>query len=282
MTLISVVIPCYNSGETINETIRSLESQTHENVEIIVVDDGSNDPETVDILNGLSGITLIRQKNYGLPSARNVGFRAAKGDYIFPLDADDWLEPDALSKLILALEENRSAAFAFSHMKLEGEAKGTLKKNYNFFEQLFLNQIPYCLLLRRSVWIQIGGYDETMSRGYEDWELNIRLGSSGHYGVVVPLPLFHYRVMSTGMLLSRSNKLHRELWREIRIKHASLYKFSTLLKLWFKWRKKASTYPLVGYFLWLGVELTIPPKMFYWLFQVLRKFSHSQRESGKQ
>jgi len=282
MTWVSVVVPCYNSGATINKTVRSLESQTHKNVEIIVVDDGSTDPKTINILNGLSGVTLIRQDNQGLPSARNAGFRVARGDYIFPLDADDWLEPDALSKLISALEESQDAAFAFSHMRLEGEAQGTLKKNYNFFEQLFLNQMPYCLLLRRSVWIQMGGYDETMSRGYEDWEFNIRLGSRGYYGVVVPLPLFHYRVTSTGMLLSQSNKLHRELWREIRIKHVSLYKFLNLLKLWFKWRKKASTYPLIGYFLWLGLELTIHPMIFDRLFRVLRKFSHSQRESGKQ
>lgn len=278
---VSVVIPCFNSGATIKQTISSVKAQNYENVEIIVIDDGSTDLATIDILDSLSDVILIRQINLGLPRARNVGFAAATGDYILPLDADDWLEPGALSDLVAALEKNPNAAFAFSHIQLEGESKGILKKYYNFFEQLFLNQMPYCLLLRRSVWDELGGYDEKMLRGYEDWEFNIRLGACGYYGVVVPLPLFHYRVMSTGMLLSRSNKLHGELWREIRLKHSSLYGFTSLLKLWLKWRNRTSTYPLIGYFFWLGLEYLFPPKVFSWVFRMLRKFSHSQRESRR-
>lgn len=278
---VSVVIPCFNSGATINQTISSVIAQSYENVEVIVVDDGSTDIETINILDSLTGIILIRQKNLGLPRARNVGFAAASGDYILPLDADDWLEPATLSELIAALENTPDAAFAFSYIELEGESKGILKKSYNFFEQLFLNQMPYCLLLRSSVWADIGGYDETMLRGYEDWEFNIRLGACGHHGIVVPLPLFHYRVMSTGMLLSRSNKLHRELWREIRYKHAALYGLKSLIKLWFKWRRQTSTYPLIGYFFWLGLEYIVPPRIFRWIFRMLRKFSHSQRQSRR-
>jgi glycosyltransferase involved in cell wall biosynthesis len=279
--LVTVVIPCFNSGVTLPQTVESVKAQSHTNIEIIIVDDGSTDELTIECINGLNGVRIIRQKNCGLPAARNAGFSEARGEYILPLDADDWIEPETLSHLLVALEENPHASFAFTHITLEGEKKGTLKKNYNFFEQLFLNQMPYCLLLRRSVWCEIGGYDETMSRGYEDWEFNIRLGSFGYHGVVVPLPLFHYRVMSTGMLLSRSNKLHAELWREIRIKHASLYSFSSLLELWLQWRNRAATYPLIAYFFWLGIGLALPSKIFNWFFRNLGRLSHSRRESRR-
>lgn len=281
MKLVTVVIPCFNSGITLPQTVESVKAQTHKNIEIIVVDDGSTDALTIECINLLSGVSVIRQENFGLPAARNVGFSKARGEYVLPLDADDWIEPETVSHLLVALEESPQAAFAFSHIKLEGEKKGVLNKNYNFFEQLFLNQMPYCLLLRRSVWSEIGGYDETMLRGYEDWEFNIRLGSSGFHGVVVPLPLFHYRVMSTGMLMSRSNKLHAELWREIRYKHTSLYSFPSLFELWLKWRNRAATYPLTAYFFWLCLELVLPSKIFNWFFRKLGKLSHSRRESRR-
>ena len=58
-------------------------------------------------------------------------------------------------------------------------------------EQLFLNQMPYCILLSKHIWSKVGKYDETMVDGYEDWEFNIRLGINGYYGIVVQKPLFH-------------------------------------------------------------------------------------------
>lgn len=279
--MVSVVIPCYNSGATIGQTVASVRAQTWRLVDIVVVDDGSTDPSTIAVLDALTGIRLVRQKNAGLPAARNAGFAAAIGDYVLALDADDWLEPDAIDKLVCALERNQGASFAYSYMWLEGEANGVLPKSYNYFEQLFLNQIPYCLLMRRSLWRSIGGHDETMRRGYEDWEFNIRLGACGHYGVVVPRPLFHYRVASKGMLLARSNRLHGELWSEIQRKNAATYRLSNLFRLWKEWRLKPSTYPLWLYFFWLSAHRILPQKIFALLFKKLRKHSHSRRVSKR-
>ncbi len=279
MQRVSVVIPCYNSGATIRQTVDSVLSQTWGNVEVIVIDDGSTEAATIEVLDSLSGVRLIRQNNAGLPAARNSGFSVATGEYVLPLDADDWLEPDAIEKLMRALIENPEASYAYSYLRLEGEASGILEKNYNFFEQLFLNQIPYSLLMPRFLWRDVGGYDETMRRGYEDWEFNIRLGASGHHGVVVPMPLFHYRVARTGMLLARSNKLHGELWQEIQIKHRLLYRPVQLLKLWKKWYTQPSTYPVWIYFGWLIIHRITPKSLFSLLFRTLRKHSHSKRVS---
>lgn len=273
---ISVVIPCFNSGATVLQTVSSVREQTWPDVEIVVVDDGSTDPATIEVLNGFAGIVLVRQANAGLPAARNAGFAMASGDYVLPLDADDWLEPDAIETLALALETS-TAAFAYSFLALEGEARGVLPKAYNFFEQLFLNQMPYCILLSRDLWQQVGGYDESMRRGYEDWEFNIRLGAAGHFGTVVPRPLFHYRVSSAGMLISHSNRLHGELWAEIQRRHRALYRPGNLMRLWCAWRDRPSTYPLSLYFGWLLAFRTLPKTWFARLFALLRQRSHSRR-----
>ena len=277
--LVSVVIPCYNSGSTILQSIESVRNQTWPKVEIIVVDDGSNDADTITILDSLEDIALIRQDNAGLPAARNVGFNQSSGYYVLPLDADDWLEPDAISCLIAAISSNEKHAFSFSYMQLECEVHGVLKKSYNYFEQLFLNQIPYCILLTREAWISVGGYDESMRRGYEDWEFNIRLGLLGYSGYVVTRPLFHYRVSSKGMLISQSNNFHGELWKSIQQKHAIVYKANSLSLLWWKWRSCSSTYPISLYFLWFLAHKILPNNLFNALFKFLRTHSHSIRVS---
>ena len=277
MKLVTVVIPCFNSGATLPQTVESVKAQSYENIEIIIVDDGSNDALTITAIDRLSGVRVIRQKNAGLPAARNIGFSEARGEYVLPLDADDWLETDAVAQLAATLETNQQFAFVFSHIQLEGESSGVLKKSYNFFEQLFSNQIPYAILIRRAIWEDIGGYDETMRKGYEDWEFNIRLGGSGHYGAVVPKPLFHYRVASTGMLLAQSNQLHGELWSDIQCRNETTYRMFSLLKLWRVWRLKACTYPLLLYFFWLAIHHILPQKIFAFLFRSLRAHSHSHR-----
>lgn len=274
---ISIVIPCYNSGATLPQTLASLRAQSLPPREVIVVDDGSTDPATVALLDSLADVRLVRQPNRGLPAARNAGFAAASGTFVLPLDADDWLEPDTLEKLLAALRRHPEAAFAFSHIRLEGECRGVLEKHYNFFEQLFLNQMPYCILIRRATWAAVGGYDETMRRGYEDWEFNIRLGARGNFGVVVPEPLFHYRVTSGGMLLSKSRHLHGGLWAEVQARNPATYAWPTVWTLWRIWRRRPSTYPLCLFFPWLLLHRMLPDAAFQAIFRVLVRFSHGQR-----
>ncbi len=277
MQLISVVIPCYNSGSTLRQTVTSVQAQTWPNVEIIVVDDGSTDPLTLDVLAMLEGVTLLRQTNAGLPAARNAGFRAAKGDYVLPLDADDWLEPEALAVMLQALQSSQWTGYAYCDVRLEGEATGILQKHFNFFEQLSLNQLPYCLLMPKQLWIKAGGYDETMRQGYEDWEFNIRLGALGYFGLRVPKPLFHYRVSSGGMLISKSNRLHGALWSEIQARHPSIYRCASLMRLWRNWSGKPSRYPLALHAAWMALHRVLPAPLFSWLFRQQRRRSAVRR-----
>jgi len=270
LELVSVVIPCYNSGTTIDQTVASVKAQTWPNIEIVIVDDGSNDPLTLKVLDALNDVILIRQVNSGLPAARNAGFRAASGNCVLPLDADDWIDAETITVMIRALQANGYSGYIYCDVCLEGEGDGILQKPYNYFQQLFINQIPYCILMPKHIWESIGGYDETMCHGYEDWEFNIRLGWRGYHGLRVSQPLFHYRVSSSGMLISKSNHLHGKLWSEIQSRHTQIYRMVNLYSLWHKWRNKPSRYPLGTYLLWFSLHQILPDKFFSIIFKYLR------------
>jgi GT2 family glycosyltransferase len=272
--LISVVIPCYNSGATLEQTVASVKAQIWTNLEIIVVNDGSSEPNTLTVLAGLKGVTVVSQPNSGLPAARNAGFRAACGEYVLPL------EPTALEVMMQVLKSSAHASFVFCDLQLEGEASGVLQKHYNFFEQLSLNHLPYCLLMPKRLWAKAGGYDESMRQGYEDWEFNIRLGTLGYYGQRVAQPLLHYRVSSSGMLISKSNRLHGLLWSEIQARHKATYRWSILIRLWCEWSGRPSQYPLSLCLIWIGLHRLLPAPAFLWLFRTQRQRSAERWATG--
>ena len=273
--LISIIVPCFNSGKTIKRTIESLKSQTWEEKEIIIVNDGSDDQETLDILNLFEGILIINQKNLGLSAARNTGAYKAKGRFLLFLDSDDWIEDDALELMFNFFEKNISISknnFIFSDIILEGKVNKNVSKNYNFFEQLFLNQIPYSIFIEKNTWLLNNGYDENMRLGYEDWEFNIRLGAKSIFGKRLPIPLFHYSVCNTGMLISKSSKYHAQIWHYIKNKNSELYKPKNILKRWKLWRKEKSSYPLIIFFIWYIVLQTLPNRINSIIFLLFRNF----------
>src|SRR5277367_1657184 len=104
--LVSILIPAFNAGPWIADTIQSALEQTWERKEIIVVDDGSSD-QTLAIAQRFAakGVTVITQPNEGAAAARNKAFSVCRGDYIQWLDADDLLAPDKIAKQIEAANE---------------------------------------------------------------------------------------------------------------------------------------------------------------------------------
>lgn len=277
--VVSVVLPCYNAHEFLGRALESIRAQTFHEYEIVVVDDGSTDPATLAVLKALpADIRVIRQKNRGLAGARNTGFREARGRLVVPLDCDDWLDPAFLEKAMNAMGGcDETMTFVFSHLALEGDASGTLSKGFNMFEQLFANQLPYCMLIGKNLWNLAGGYDESMRHGCEDWEFNIRLSALGARAVVVPEPLFHYRVSASGMLQTITHKRRGAVWTQIQGKHKDLYCMSALWSLWRKWRHMPSTRPTWLYFLYWGCHRILPAPVFLWVFRTAMRFSQSRR-----
>ncbi|HHC09477.1 MAG TPA: glycosyltransferase [Actinobacteria bacterium] len=198
----TVVIPCFDQGATLEEAILSVFEQTDPSFEIVVVDDGSTDPETRSILERLDWprTRVLRQDNRGLPAARNAGVAAARGRYVVPLDADDALEPDFLATLRSALEAAPDAAYAHCNGRYFGAFEAYwITRPYNPYQLLVSNSVLGCVLLRRAAWEAVGGYDETMRHGNEDWELWLRLLEAGWGQVKVDAPLFRYRQSGRSM-----------------------------------------------------------------------------------
>jgi glycosyltransferase involved in cell wall biosynthesis len=231
---VSVVVPCHNGGRFLDGLLASLDAQTFRDFETIIVDDGSAEAATREKLAALDpAIRVVHQENRYLPGARNRGFLEARADLVLPLDCDDMLEPSYLAETVPLLENAPTdVGFVFTHARLTGTLAGVLPRHLNRFDQLFLNLLPYCMLIRRSAWQSVGGYDETMRGGMEDWEFNIRLSRSGFGGIELAKPLFVYSVRPDGMLLSRTTRMHGTIWRSIRVRHAGLYRLAALVRLW--------------------------------------------------
>ncbi len=193
---ISVVIPCYNDGIYLPETIAHLKKQTYQHFEIIIVNDGSTDSKTLETLEEFSqqGIIVLHKENGRMSSARNYGVKHAKGELIASLDADDYFHPTFFEKAIKVLGQNSTVAVVTSYIQLFGEINKVSKPrggNENNF--LFSNQCPACAMVRKSCWDAVGGYDEAMVNGYEDWEFYIRITQKGWTIHVIPEKLFFYR-----------------------------------------------------------------------------------------
>lgn len=249
---ISVIIPCYNHGEFLNEAVESVLAQTFRNYEIILVDDGSTDAETLQIFDSLKikypQIRTIHQPNGGPSNARNNGIRASRGEYFLPLDSDDTIDPRMLEKCLTVMSVDSKLGFAYTYTHFFGAVDFIWKNpGYNFYDLLWANQSTVCALVRKKAWEEAGGYDESKQNGYEDWEFWINLGKKGWYGKLIKEPLFNYRKKGESRV-SKSELKHSGAVRYIRQKHSGLYKkdfLRQLKKKWKPWSKKQ---------LWLNID----------------------------
>jgi glycosyltransferase involved in cell wall biosynthesis len=217
--LVSIIIPCFNYGRFINEAISSALCQTISSLEVIVVDDGSTDSDTIGVLEKLTAlprVRVLRQCNAGLPNARNVGIALARGEYICCLDADDTLEPLYVELCITALELDRSAGFAYSWVQLFGDESGVWRtREFDINQALFENHTAVSAVFRRDDWLAVGGYRPDMGGGYEDWEFWLRIAALGRRGRLVRCPLFNHRRHGRTMTHDAQAK-HHELIETIR------------------------------------------------------------------
>lgn len=224
---ISVIIPCYNHGEFLNETVESVLGQTFKDYEIIIVDDGSTDTDTLHILDSLkkkySEVKIIRQSNGGPANARNNGIKVSRGEFFLPLDFDDTIDPRMLGKCHALISKNPNLGFVYTYTHFFG-AEDFVWKNpeYNFYDLLRANQTTVSALTRKKAWEEIGGFDENKKNGYEDWEFWLNLGEHGWYGKLIKEPLFNYRKGGESRV-SASELKYGEAVRYIRGKHRDLY-----------------------------------------------------------
>lgn len=202
---ISVIIPCFNYGEFLEDAVDSVLSQTFKDFEIIIVNDGSTDAHTLDVLEKIHKehpeITIVHQENGHLANARNNGVRIAKGEFFLPLDADDRVHSTMLQKCYDLICKDERLGFVYTKIQLFGDVNEAWEsQEYDFDALLDGNYIVATSLIRKKCWEEIGGYDESMKGGYEDWEFYIRLGIAKWYGKLIKEKLFYYRKHGVSMI----------------------------------------------------------------------------------
>jgi glycosyltransferase involved in cell wall biosynthesis len=225
---VSVVIPAYNAGQTLNQTLASARSQTHRHLEIIVVDDGSTD-DTVAIAADHAAddprVSVISQANAGVAAARNAGVAAAGADFIALLDADDlWASTKIEQQLAIFARGDPRVALVYTWFALLDAQSRVIKLGPQVqHEGDVLDPLAYynfigngsAPLVRRTAIEEVGGFDATLraqgGQGCEDWKLYFEIAERHHFAVV-PEALTGYRhtpynMSSDGRQMLRSRDL---------------------------------------------------------------------------
>ncbi|MBD2343059.1 glycosyltransferase family 2 protein [Anabaena subtropica] len=215
LPLISVIIPAYNAAAFIERTLKSVINQTYSNIEVIVVDDGSQD-ETSTIVQSIiqkdARIRLFHQLNSGVAAARNLAIKYARGEFIAPIDADDIWYPQNLEKQVQRFQESDSSVGLVYAWSVVIDGKDEPSGDFHIAEYegdvyialLYRNFLGNAssTLIRRSCFDQVGLYDCEFKakgcQGCEDWDLYLRI--TEHYQVrVVPEFLVGYRQTTSSM-----------------------------------------------------------------------------------
>ena len=246
LPLVSVIVPTYNRPDTLVETLRSIQRQTYQNYEIIVVNDAGMDVENVvPLLTRNGNITYIKHsKNKGLAAARNTGIKAAKGKYIAYLDDDDIFYEDHVETLVNFLE-NSDYKVAYTdayraHQEKENGQFITKKKDvpYSFdfdYDRILTgNFIPVlCIMHEKACIERVGMFDETL-RSHEDWDLWMRMSREFQFAHIKKITCeFSWRLDGSTMTVGKKEEMdytrNAVLQRGIKLYHEEQKQIKALL-----------------------------------------------------
>lgn len=251
MPKVSVIITSYNKGEYLSEAIDSVLSQTFNNYELIIIDDGSSDNsrEIIDsyhIKN--SQIKPIYQENIGVIKTRNKAINIATGEYIVQLDGDDKIHKDFLSWTVPELDQNPKTGIIFCQTEFFGKKSGVWNLGeYNIQSQLTSNLIVISALFRKNDFDKTQGYSDQFNEGLEDWDFWLSLIETGVEVKEIKKVGFYYRIIDNSRNQGYSASTETKLKRLIYIRHSNLYLENGLDPvnlLWELKRKESQIYDL--------------------------------------
>lgn len=190
----------------LREALASVEEVRNENLlEVIIVDDGSSEAETIRILKEAAeaGYRVVSQPNRRVSAARNTGIRLAKGEFILPLDSDNRLRDVYLKEGVSLLKENPGIGVIYTDAEYFGERTGRWHvQEFDLLSLIRMNFIDVCALYRKALWEQVGGYDEQMPwMGLEDWDFWLRVSCHGGSFFHLPEVGFDYRVRADSQIV---------------------------------------------------------------------------------
>ena len=224
--LVTVGVPCYNYGQYVEEALASVLASTFQDFEILVINDGSTDPHTLEVLAGLEDrdprLRVMHQENQGLAAARNKGAALGRGKYVISLDADDRIGPTYLEKTLWVLENHPEYAFCYSLVKMFGVEESIWKTEpFSLEKALRYNHVPTGAVFRREAWIEAGGFRDELY-GQDDWNFWITLGAKGWEGCLINEPLFYYRKHQASMWATLQVEQRAETARRVQSLHQYL------------------------------------------------------------
>jgi glycosyltransferase involved in cell wall biosynthesis len=225
---VSVIIPVYNAGEYLAQALASVAAQTWRDHETVVVDDGSTDPRTRAILQQASshpGVHVHRTENRGPSHARNLAIERARGTYILPLDADDYLAPDFLARTVPILDAEADVGIVHTWVGLVGRHRGVWRTGeFSVVALLTRCTLHVASLYRRQVWTDVGGYDPRFVDSCEDWDFWLSAAERGWGARCVPEVLTYYRrTRASRELRSRTPEASTRIMRSLVAKHRPVY-----------------------------------------------------------
>ena len=225
--LLSVVIPYYNLGKTLPETIESIKETEYKKYEIIIVNDGSTDQESIDVLKQYENdekIRIINIKNKGLANARNVGAEAAKGEFVAFIDADDKIDKTFYTKAINILHQYDNVSYVYSWVQyFEGSTAVWPTFNIHIPYLLCANMLAAYSVIRKNDFLNFGKNRIKMEYGMEDYDGWVSLAEHGCLGVSIPEKLNLYRVRKDSMSRQFNKKMRIYLYQISRDGHEKIF-----------------------------------------------------------
>lgn len=223
---VSVVVPCYNQAQFLDTALQSVLEQSYTDWECLIINDGSTDhtEEIADLwLQKDTRFQYYQKPNGGLSSARNYGIDRTQGVYILPLDADDYISTHYIEACVKVLE-TQDVKLVYGQVEQFGTRIGIWDLgSYSYQNLLFSNMIHCSAMYRKQDWSSVGGYDEAMTSGLEDWEFWVHILKPEDKVVRLDTITFFYRIKDVSMIQSMNKDLETEVKAYVFKKHVSKY-----------------------------------------------------------
>ena len=292
--MVSVIIPCYNDGQYLEEAVMSAFESHYKPLEVIIVDDGSKDELTRKVLRSmeLAGNKVIYAKHGGPAKARNEGIKRANGEYILPLDADDKISPEYITEAVDILQNNPEVGIVYCRADFfDGRTGMWNLPDFSMGRMLYQNCIFSTGLFRKSDWERAGGYHEEFKRFPEDWDFWLSILGLGLKPYRLDGVYFHYRKRKNTPSRSDNIITYEEKARnmhKVRQRHLALYRqyiqewgdelISVLYQTEINYKILANEHSLLPQNRWLQLSNHIPwNKLLQYdkLYPEMAKFYHA-------
>jgi glycosyltransferase involved in cell wall biosynthesis len=224
---VSIIVPCYNQAQYLDECLQSVLDQTYSEWECIIVNDGSPDNTAFFAKKWVENdnrFIYLEKENGGLSSARNFGIQHSNGDYILPLDADDRISHNYVALALQNFLEDISLSIVYCKAEKFGNEHGLWELKPFSMKALAVENMIFCsAMFKKSDWVRVGGYDVNMLYGFEDWEFWIAILKNGGNVKRIDFIGFFYRIKENSMIQVLGKEKKKKLHEYLSVKHPDFF-----------------------------------------------------------